>query len=280
MSYKTILVHADLSPHAEARYAMACELARCQQAHLTGAAMSGLNMELLRNASLAMAEPLAQEDIDVIRANTGQALDRFEDHARRAGISYERRSSDDDAESGLVQQACYADLVVLSQTDPVLGGPAILRKLPEHVVLYGGRPVLLVPYAGEHALPSRHALVAWDGSRAATRAITGALPLLARCARVTLAVFNAERQYGVHGEQPGADMALYLARHDIRVEVAQQTTPEGINVGGALLSLAADSGADLLVMGGYGHQRWREIVLGGVTRSLLQSMTLPVLMAH
>ncbi|WP_413465224.1 universal stress protein [Janthinobacterium rivuli] len=89
-----------------------------------------------------------------------------------------------------------------------------------------------------------------------------------------------EREYGVHGAQPGADIALYLARHGIQVEVLRQTTPPDLPVGEALLSLAANLQADLFVMGAYGHARWNEILLGGVTRTLLRSMTLPVLMSH
>ncbi|CAN7602466.1 MULTISPECIES: universal stress protein [Duganella] len=280
MSYKTILVHVDQSSHAATRIALAAQLAASQDAHLIGAALTGLTMEYYRNSGATFAGPLPQEELDEITRRGEQALERFEAQARAAGVSYERRYSDDEPEVGLVLQARYADLVVLSQTDPATEGLAMLRKLPEYVALYGGRPVLMVPYAGAFPHLDRHALVAWDGSRAATRAVTDALPLLRKSARTTLALFNAERQYGVHGEQPGADIALFLARHGVKVEVLQQTTAPGMDVGNALLSLAADVGADLLVAGAYGHQRWREMVLGGVTRRLLQSMTLPVLMSH
>jgi len=102
--------------------------------------------------------------------------------------------------------------------------------------------------------------------------------LLRRASKVTIAVFNPFAEYDVHGEQPGADIALYLARHNINVEV-QRHTVEG-SIGDALLSLAADLGSDLLVMGGYGHARVREVMLGGVTRTVLKEMTLPVLMSH
>jgi nucleotide-binding universal stress UspA family protein len=280
MSYKTILVHVDQSSHAHARVELAGLLARDQQAHLIGTAMTGLGMEYYRNSGVAFAGPIRQEELDEIARGAEQALDRFEAQARAADVSYERRHSDDEPEVGLVMQARYADLVVLSQTDPDTSGPGLMRQLPEHLALQGGRPVLVVPYAGTYPHLDRHALVAWDGSRAATRAVTDALPLLRRSARATLAVFNAASRYGVHGEQAGADIALYLARHGVKVEVLQQTTPPEMDVGNALLSLAADIGADLLVMGAYGHQRWRELMLGGVTRRLLQSMTLPVLMSH
>ncbi|NYE59975.1 nucleotide-binding universal stress UspA family protein [Duganella sp. 1224] len=280
MSYKNILVHADLSPHAAHRYALASQLAFLHDAHLVGAAFTGLAVEVYRNAAFAYGGVmLAAEDVQRVKDHAGQALAAFVAAAGGTGASYERRLSDDDAETGLVLQARYADLLVVSQSDPALNGPDWLRSLPEHLALHSGRPVLLVPYAGRHARIDQHALVAWDGSRAATRAVTDALPLLRRSQRVTLAVFNPDHQ-GTHGEQPGADIALYLARHGVRVEVSQQRTPAGLDIGNALLSLAADCGADLLVMGAYGHQRWREIVLGGVTRRVLQSMTLPVLMAH
>jgi nucleotide-binding universal stress UspA family protein len=281
MTYKTILVHADLSPHAASRYALASQVALAHQAHLVGAAFTGLTQDAARNAAFAYGAVLAAADIDAVTAASRQALDAFVAKADGAGAAaYERRLSDDDSETGLVLQARYADLVVLSQSDPELSGPALLRQLPEHLLLQGGRPVLLVPYAGRYQHIDQHALVAWDGSRTATRAVTDALPLLRRSQRVTLAVFNAQTQFGAHGENPGADIALFLARHGVKVEVTQQHTPSGLDIGNALLSLAADIGADLLVMGAYGHQRWREIVLGGVTRRILQSMTLPVLMAH
>lgn len=280
MSYKTILVHVDQSPAAAGRIEAACALARAQEAHLVGAAMTGLTMEFYRDSSLAFTGPILQSEVDSIKIASEQALDRFGAKARADGVAYERRLSDDDAEAALVQQARYADLVVLSQHDQSTAGAGLGRQLPESVALYGGRPVLVLPYAGRFEHFDRHALVAWDGSRAAARAVTDALPLLRRSARVTLAVFNPERQYGVHGEQPGADIALFLTRHGVRIEVQQQATPPGLDVGNALLSLAADSGADLLVMGAYGHMRWRELVLGGVTHTILQSMTLPVLMSH
>lgn len=280
MSYKTILVHVDQSSHAGTRIELAGRLARSQEAHLIGAALTGLTMDACNGDGVAFAGPLPQQYFDEVTRGAEQSLQRFEAQARAADVSYERRRSDDQAETGLIQQARYADLVVLSQSDPETTGLAMLRQLPEHLVLHGGRPVLIVPYAGAFAHLDKHALVAWDGSRAATRAVTDALPLLRHSTRVSLAVFNPERRHGMHGEQPGADIALYLARHGVRVEVLQQVTAPGIDVGNALLSLAADIGADLLVMGAYGHQRWREIVLGGVTRRLLQSMTLPVLMSH
>ena len=112
----------------------------------------------------------------------------------------------------------------------------------------------------------------------ATHAVTSAIALLKRAGHVDLVVFNPDPQSEAHGAQPGGDIALYLARHGIQVQVRQQTT--GADIGTALLALAADLSSDLIVMGGYGHSRLREIVLGGTTRTVLEAMQVPVLMAH
>ncbi|GJI93854.1 universal stress protein A [Duganella caerulea] len=280
MSYKTILVHVDNSEHAPERIDVAARLARDQDAHLIGAATTGISGEFYRNSAMMYGGVVPQDQLDDLVRNAERSLERFEDQARKADVRYERRISDDEAQNGLVFQARYADLVVLSQCEPGEEGLLMGPGLAAYQALNGGRPVLVVPYAGTYPHIDRHALVAWDGSRAATRAVTDALPLLRRSARVTLVVFDPTRQYGVHGAEPGADIALFLARHGVKVEVLQQPKPEGMNVGEALLSLSADLGNDLLVMGAYGHQRWRETVLGGVTRTILASMTLPVLMSH
>jgi nucleotide-binding universal stress UspA family protein len=167
---------------------------------------------------------------------------------------------------------------VLGQTDTSEVLPAMMSDFPEYVVLYSGRPVLIVPYAGNFTHVGRKVLVAWDGSQEASRAVDGALPFLREAAEVKVVVFNAERQVNMHGDQPGADIALYLARHGVTVDVMQETTEQ--DSGNALLSLAADTTADLLVMGCYAHSRFRELLLGGASRTVLASMTLPVLMAH
>lgn len=281
MTYKTILVHVDQSSRADARIALAARLAADEQGYLIGAAVSGFMPQLYGANPMMMAAPMPQGELDACRARAGLALDNFEHVARGVGVdAIERRLSDDTAQFSIVLQARYADLVVVGQDNP--GDPETVATfdLPEYAALQGGRPVLVVPYAGQFERIDRHALVAWDGSRAATRALTDALPLLRRSASVTLVLFNPARQYGVHGELPGADIALFLARHGVKVAVLRQDTPPGLDVGNALLSLAADVAADLLVMGAYGHMRWREVLMGGVTRTVLQSMTLPVLMSH
>jgi nucleotide-binding universal stress UspA family protein len=121
-------------------------------------------------------------------------------------------------------------------------------------------------------------LISWDASRESTRAVTDAIPLLKRADLVQVAIFNPSSKPDAHGEQPGADIALFLARHDIKVEVSVHKT--STDIGNAILSLSHDLDSDMLVMGGYGHSRFREMIMGGVTRTILESMTIPVLMSH
>lgn len=279
MSYKTILVHVDDAKGATARIELAARLALLDDAHLIGSAMTGVSRYLIdaamANAGMASIEPY----LDALRQRTERTLVPFEETARRLGVrSIEKRTTDDDATNGLALQARYCDLLVLGQYDPDGQAPPTYANLPEYAAINGGAPVLIVPYSGDHRSAGRRVLVAWNGSIEAAKAVRSALPLLRRAEMVEVAVFNPIAQAEAHGEQPGADIALYLARHGIRVDVLQETTHT--DVGDALLSLAANLNSDLLVMGCYGHSRFREVLLGGATRTVLRTMTLPVLMAH
>jgi nucleotide-binding universal stress UspA family protein len=277
MSYRTIVVHADHAPNVRARFELAAQLALKEGAHLVAAAMSGVPRYMRAGGVFEGSGVVIGDYLQRAAERAERALARFDDDAARLGVdSREGRRLDDDAYAGLCLQARYADLVVLGQADPDdrdEGG--ILLDLPEHVVLHGGKPVLMVPRKGSFAGAGRHPLVAWNGSLEAAKAISGALPLLRAASRVTLALFG---QYANHGEEPGADMALYLARHDVKVDVVRKSQPQ--DAGHAILSLANDIGADLLVMGAYGHSRFREMMLGGATRTILATAALPVLMAH
>ena len=279
MVFKTIVVHVNGSADTERRVRLAAQLVRMSKGRLVGAAMSGVSRFLYADHAMAMGVGMAAQCMDDARKHARENLDRFERQCDSLDLpSYESRLLDDQATDGLVLQSRYADLVVLGQANPDDPLPPMEEETPEFVAMNSARPVLVVPYAGHFEAPFKRVLVAWDGSMEATRAVTAAIPLMQQAGKVTLAVFNAGRQPDAHGGEPGADMALYLARHGIRVEVSSQATD--IDVGSALLSYAADIDADLLVMGCYGHSRFREIMLGGATRTILHSMTLPVLMAH
>ncbi|WP_034298369.1 universal stress protein [Herbaspirillum sp. RV1423] len=274
MTYKTILVHVDESTHAAARIRLASELAFTFDAHLIGAAMTGISRFIYPDGVVFIASV-----IDTLRERAQLDLKQFEETARQRGVtSVESRLTEDDAAGALVLQARYSDLVVISQTDPTEREPGDVYDLPEYVLLNSSRPVLTIPYAGKFDNVGSNIMVAWDGSMEATRAITNALPFLKKARNVNVVLFNPSALFDIHGQQPGADIALYLARHGVKVNVLQE--PTDLDVGNALLSLAADTGADLLVMGGYGHTRFREVLLGGVTKTILNSMTIPVLFSH
>ena len=284
MPYTTLLVHVDNSRHCAQRIRLAVRLAIAEGAHLIGSAMSGLSRYAYGGGVNALQFAPAQ--MQALRSQASEALHEFERIAREEGLgTYETRFVDDDAQGALLLQARYCDLLILGQTDAQDTPSRVIAGTPEYLMLHCGRPVLMVPHR-PHALSTapaaiaRHPLLAWNGSAEALRAITDALPLLRRARQVTLAVVNSYQHSAAHGEQPGADLALYLARHGVNVDVLQHDTPPGQDVGAALLAMAAQRQCDLLVMGCYGHMRLRETLLGGVTRTVLQEMTLPVLVSH
>jgi len=145
------------------------------------------------------------------------------------------------------------------------------------VLFDSGRPVIFVPYIQKSGLKLDRVMLCWDGSRAATRAINDAMPFLEKAKQVELVIVSSKA--GKANELTGADMGQHLARHGLKVEVKRITSPD-IDVTSTILSYAADSSADMIVMGGYGHSRLREFILGGVTRGLLETMTVPTLMSH
>jgi nucleotide-binding universal stress UspA family protein len=207
-----------------------------------------------------------------------EAVTRFEEAARRNGLSAESRL----LETGLAgagdlfgRIARRFDLAIVAQADPDTAGPESL--IVEGALFGSGRPVLIVPYIQKAGFKLERAMVCWDGSRTAARAIADALPLLSRAKAVEVVIVTGDP--GKSDEVAGADIAHHLARHGLKVEV-ERLVARDIDITSTLLSRAADIGTDLIVMGGYGHSRWREFVLGGATRGILASMTVPVLMSH
>jgi nucleotide-binding universal stress UspA family protein len=277
MTYKSIAVWLDAKRSAPADAAI--KLAQEFNAHLSG--LSHIDIARLPPYVRAhLGEEVAREQLRRAEEDAVASGVAFEAIARREGLSsVEVRRLSGDPVHGLATSARYADLIVLGQADAdTVDGPE-QRDFPDHAILAAGRPTLMIPYAGNFPTIGEHAVVAWSATRESTRAVTDGLPLLKRAKRVTVIVGDANPGTGGHGETPGADIALYLARHGVKVEVSQERTA-GIDVGSLLLSRISDLGADLLVMGAYGHSRLRELVLGGVTRTILKEMTVPVLMSH
>lgn len=276
---KTIVVHIDDSPSQHSRLHAAAVLAAEWDARLVASAATGLAPRDYNYMDGALTGPLPLVRYDELREAARQRLERGLAQARRLGAGQiEARLTEDSPENALILQARYADLVITSQL-PATGERArLVTMLPEYVALNSPRPVLVVPDTYDGQPVGGKVIVGWDGSMEATRAVTAALPILQRASGVQLALFNPDTAGGLHGEQPGADMALYLARHGIRVEVFRQRTEAPI--GRALLGLARDTEAGLIVAGCYGHSRYREWLLGGVTYSLLSHARIPVLFAH
>ena len=277
MTYQDILVHVDDSEAMAGRLAAALELAERFGAHLTGVYVDpGIALPAL------MDVPIAPNLIDELEAEHQQRCEEAE-HTFREITSHSAGSSEWRLAKGeladtLSRHARYADLVILGQE----GGDdqkMVVGGLPDTVVLTCGRPALVLPYIGVKTPPGKNVIVAWNGSREAARAVNDALPLLKQADKVEVMCINAEEGEEEGADLPGADVCLHLARHGVKAE-AQSTVASDIDAGDLLLARAVDHGADLIVMGAYGHARWREVVLGGVTRHLLAQMTVPVLMSH
>lgn len=275
---KQILVHLDATQAAPLRFTAARQLA---QEH--GAAVAALYATVPAYLALPYAPEMAPGvaatlvEIDDERRATARKV--FDETLRTPGpIATWGETSEVPVVGAFVSQALYADLLVLGQrdgTDPA--GVAVPPDFVESVLLASGRPALVVPYVGCSGEIGDTVVVAWKETREAARAVAAALPLLQRAAKVHVLSWDAEAETEVQGHR--LDLDGYLRLHGVE-PTWHRGGAEPEQLGEILLSRAFDLGADLLVMGCYGHSRAREWVLGGTSRSVLRGMTLPVLMAH
>jgi nucleotide-binding universal stress UspA family protein len=225
----------------------------------------------------AVAEIVQTQAAEAERAAKA-AVAGFEQAAKRYGIAAESRVLNGGLESVPVLFGRIArrfDIAVVGQPERDAVEPA--RSILEAALFDSGRPILIVPYIQKEPLALDHVMVGWDGSRSAARAIGDAMPFLKYAKAVEVITVSGEPAKS--DELPGADIAHHLARHGLKVEVDRQVVRD-VDVSSTILSRAADKGSDLIVMGGYGHSRLREFVLGGATRGILASMTVPILMSH
>ena len=277
MAYKTILVQIDDGKRCRARVELAIRLARRYDAHLIG--LNALTLTELPGYVLAGAggAPIIDVQKRLADEQAARAQATFREAASAAGLAAaEWRTTELDAVDAVALHGRYADLIVLGQPSAE-DNSQVGSGFAEQVVLDAGRPVLMVPYAGDFAGIGKRILIGWNARREAIRAVTDAIPFLRQAEGVRVIVINPKA--AEHGAMPGSDIALYLARHDVRVEVYVDHAAE-VDVGNEILSRAADFGADLIVMGAYGHSRMREIVMGGASRTIIDSMTVPVLLSH
>jgi nucleotide-binding universal stress UspA family protein len=283
MPLKDLLVHLDASSANRQRLDYALLLAAREDAHLVGLYTLDMVPSL---AELARAYPGRIEHYETYIKLRGAKLDltkqaeaQFRDALRREGVAGEWRLVEGPHDQTVALHSRYADLAIVGQIDPAQRPADSAARIPEATLLTSGRPVMIVPYAGTFSTIGDHVLVGWNATREAARALADALPFLERARKVTVLTVNPAQGIDAEPGISAADVALHLARHGVRAEAAT-TGADDIGIGDLLLNYIADCGADLLVIGGYGHARAREAIFGGVTRQILQQMTVPVLMAH
>src|SRR5262245_44901585 len=230
----------------------------------------------------ALMDDVPPDVIDTQRAENERAANaatsRFDAAARLASVLSETRIVESSMAGVATRFAHIArrfDLSVVAQARPEADGPEAL--IIEQALFDSGRPVLVVPYVQSAPFKADRVMLCWDGSRTAARAAADAMPFLSRAKAVE--VFIVESGKLKSDEIPGADIGAHLSRHNRNVSVTR-TAAGDIDVASVILSHAADTGADMMVMGGYGHSRLRELILGGATRAILSSMTVPTLMSH
>ncbi len=275
MGVKDIMVVLERATDAEALANFTHSLADGFNAHSTvvgvvqqlppaPAFMGEFPYELVQSAQAAAAKEIAQ------------GYDRFEKAAPRPGSCelLKIEPAPGNTPNAVARLARNFDLTITVQPEGSdQSGSALMI---EGVLFHAGRPLLILPYIHRGPAKLGKVIVAWDGGAAAARALSCAMPLLKRAGRVEVVTMIDPRRSV--SDLPGFDVTRNLARHGISAEL--KTLPRGDDVGALILSYAADENADMLVMGGYGHSRLREFVLGGATRTILSSMTLPVFMAH
>jgi nucleotide-binding universal stress UspA family protein len=274
---KDIVVNLSIGKDNGAAGDFAISVAAALDAHLTGIAFIFDAIVPISGTGYIPGEIIETQQADN-EAAADDALDRFATAAKRAGLSIESLTlSPSFAGAGdqFGRIARRFDLAIVGQAEPDTS--AVEEIIAETALFESGRPVILVPYIQKTPLKLDNVMICWDGSRPAARAIADAMPLLTKAGRAEIVIITNER--GKQDEIEGADMGQHLARHGLKVDVHRIAGGQ-IDVADALLSHAADSGADFMVMGGYGHSRLREFVLGGVTHSIFRSMTVPVLMSH
>jgi nucleotide-binding universal stress UspA family protein len=291
MPLKDLLVCIDPTAAGETRLKLAFNLARANKAHLAGAyvlpegdgarrgpsgfggvpGMTGFTEEPSPGA--AVSEAFHEAEI------ADRVEHRFKNELQIAGIDGEWHIVPDGDAAELVELAKAVDMTIMGQRPPSSRTDGAARFRPDDVVMAAGRPVLVVPYAGNFETVGKRILVAWDGTREANRAVNDALPLLADAQAVAVMFVGAnERELKQH--LPALERITgHLKRHGANA-VPEETTSSGLAISDILLSRAADLAADLIVTGGYHHSQLREALIGGVSRELLEHMTVPVLMSH
>jgi nucleotide-binding universal stress UspA family protein len=279
--FKNILVHIPTERSVRPVVDAAVSLATARRSHLDAIAigyesMSAVGM-VVEGGGAAVAAVMGVEH-DRAQERADAAISVFEIEAKLANITYGTRTLaaiPAEAEETMGELARLYDLTVVLQ--PEASHSSYDNTIPQGILFNSGGPMLMVPYIHKGPLDARHVGIAWDGSRLAARALRDALPFLTAAHAVTVIAVNEDRHDD--NEARSDQIVSHLARRGIKAR-AERLTADRDNVHGTILSIAADTNIGLLVMGGYGHSRLKERILGGVTRGIFESMTVPVLMSH
>jgi nucleotide-binding universal stress UspA family protein len=275
MSLRNILVHAAEDARNGDRIGLACDLALQNEATVTGLFVKPFPIivpAMPPGGAVTVIEDLRGVYVEA----AGRARKIFEETADAKGVAAVWREDEGETSECLAFQSRYADLTVIGQWSPDDPSDPGTADLGASVALDSGRPVLVVPYAGTFSVNWKRIMVAWDSSRAATRALHDAMDFLIAADRVDVVCIDPEDSAD---RDPGADIAAHLAHHGVKAEAHRMPSGD-LYVSDAIVSATTDMGADLLVMGAYGHARFRELVFGGVTRAVLEHMPVPVMMSH
>ncbi len=286
MDLRDIVVLLNGSARDDIALNVAARLARRNDAHLTG--LCPLEPQVPGDVPFALGGYSDLWTLPDIAAridrqtggNAASIQERFRVLLAREGIRGDWWTTTGSPMPAILRRTQATDLVVAGQTDPDTPSPDMPRNLAEDVLMGAGRPLLLIPYAGRFETIGTNVLVGWTPTREAARALHDAIPLFAPGAKITvLTIGTSATPSGLAPPLP-TDIVRHLTRHGLDAVAARTVITDGLRPSDALLDYAADLGSDLLVTGGYGHSRTREMVMGGVTRDLLRHMTLPVLMSH
>ena len=275
MAYKDILVYLDDGKSNIERMRTAFSLARESQARLTGVTLSRLKPAHLNVSDEQVLAIMCEQEAEK-RASSFVTLAQEVDVDATTRIIHGGKTV---AAERLAQVARNYDLLILRQANLKNPNHEMVEEIAQKVIRLSGRPIMFIPYIGVHRMPCKKVIIAWDGTPSATRAVHDALPILKTVSKVIVLVVKEGKQKTTPGELLADDLASHLQQHGVNA-VVKRTSSGTFNVQTVILNNIAENDIDLLVMGGYGTPSIKQKVFGGVTRSLLSSMTIPVLMSH
>lgn len=272
---KDILVYVDDGVSNKERVITAVSLAKLHQARLTAVTLAAIKPSHVKAKDARTLATICEQEAH-------KRVEEFTQYVQQQDLEVDSRVIHGEESLAARKIARYArnfDLVILRQANPNNANFSIVEKVAEEVILLSGRPVFFMPYIGAHRIPCQKAMIAWDGSPTTTRATHDALPLIANVNEVVILVVQEGNKKTAKGELLADDLCNHLQRHGINARV-KRISSGTFDVPTVLLNEIAENDIDLLVMGGYGTPSLKQKIFGGVTRTVLSSMIIPVIMSH